>query len=115
MLSRIGPELDLILHVHSALRSALWSVGSGSSVTPIFRHVHDLHALRHGYRLAEAGNAIKDQLQGTVYFLNINTLYKSQTTMFLLAFSRDSPILGFSLHMHGLHTLRYGCSVAALW
>ena len=42
MLSRDGPVSGFSLHVHERLPSALWVVGSGSSVMLVFLHVHEL-------------------------------------------------------------------------
>ena len=40
VLSRDGPISGFSLHVHESLSSALWVVGSGSSMMPIFLSVH---------------------------------------------------------------------------
>jgi len=42
VLSRDGPVSGFSLHVHECLPSALWVVGSGSSVMLVFLHVHEL-------------------------------------------------------------------------
>ena len=40
--SRDGPVSGFSQHMHGLQRSALWVVGSGSSVTLVFLHVHKL-------------------------------------------------------------------------
>ena len=42
VLSNDGPVSDFFLHVQECLPSALWVVGSGSSVMLVFLHVHEL-------------------------------------------------------------------------
>jgi hypothetical protein len=56
--SRDGPVSGFSLHVHERQPSALWVVGSDSSVTFIFLHVQELQALCvMVYRLAGAGGS----------------------------------------------------------
>ena len=40
LLSRDGPVSGFSLHVHERLPTVLWVVGSGSSVTLVFLHIH---------------------------------------------------------------------------
>jgi hypothetical protein len=42
VLSRDGPVSGFSLHVYECQPSALWVVGSGSSVMLVFLHVHEL-------------------------------------------------------------------------